>query len=99
MAIRFELAPEDESALAFACSPLLETVLSLHVLVEPRHHPLQNGWVRAMRSLSPELKREIGELAFLYRWTQLNCILPQATGGDDDFDTELARLRALPPDV
>lgn len=97
--IRFELDPQAETGLAFACSPLLETVLSLHVLVAPRHHALQNDWVRAMRRLPAPLKREIAELQFLYRWTQLNCLLPSATSGDDDFEAELARLRSLPPDV
>src|SRR3954449_12332651 len=97
--IRFELAPDEQAGLAFACSPLLETVLSLHVLVEPRHHALQNGWVRAMRSLPTGLKREIAELSFLFGWTQLNCLMPSPTGGDESFETELARLRSLPPDV
>src|SRR3954468_20913117 len=97
--IRFELGPAAEVGLAFACSPLLEAVLSLHVLVAPRHHPLQNGWVRAMRTLPADLRREIEDLAFLYRFTQLNCLLPNATGGDGDFAAELEVLRALPPDV
>src|SRR4051812_22393125 len=99
MAIRFELAPEDESALAFASSPLLETVLSLHVLVEPRHHALQHGWVRAMRKLPAALRREIAALSFLYRYTLPNCVMPAAAGADDDFAGELAALRALPADV
>ena len=37
----------------------MEAVLSLHVLVEPKHHPVQHEWVRAMRRLSPALKREV----------------------------------------
>lgn len=69
------------------------------MLVAPRHHALQNDWVRAMRALPTDLKREIGELSFLYRFTQLSCLLPDAGGGDDDFATELARLRALPPEI
>jgi hypothetical protein len=48
-------------------SPLVEAVLSLHVLVEPKHHPLQHEFVRRMRALSPSLRRRIGELAFVYR--------------------------------
>src|SRR5438067_13841772 len=97
--IRFELDPGAQTGLAFATSPLLEAVLSLHVLAAPRHHALQNGWVRAMRALPTPLKREIAELQFLYRWTHPNCLLPDAAGGDDDFATELARLRALPAEV
>jgi len=99
MAIRFELDPADEAALAFGSSPLLETVISLHVLAEPRHHALQHGWVRAMRQLPSALRREIAALSFLYRWTLPNCVLPRPDGAEDDFDTELAALRALPVDV
>jgi Family of unknown function (DUF5937) len=93
--IRFELAADDEGALAFAYSPLLEAVLSLHVLVEPKHHALQHDWVRAARSLRPRLRREIAALSFLYRWTLPNCILPSARTAYEDFDTELARFRSL----
>jgi DNA-binding transcriptional ArsR family regulator len=96
--IRFELAADDEAGLAFAASPLLETVLSLHVLAEPRHHALQHGWVRAMRGLRPALRREIATLSFLYRWTLPNCVLPSPEAGDEDFDAELARLRSLRAD-
>jgi hypothetical protein len=99
MAIRFALADDQEAALAFGYSPLLETVLSLHVLVGPKHHALQHEWVRAMRGLRPPLRREIAELSFLYRWTLPNCILPSATTGYEDFDDELARLRSLRVDV
>ena len=99
MAIRFHLAADDEAALAFAASPLLEAVLSLHVLSEPRHHALQHEWVRAMRTLPRALRRELTALSFLYRWTLPNCILPSAADADEEFATELARLRALPPEV
>jgi DNA-binding transcriptional ArsR family regulator len=99
IAVRFVLAPDQEDALAFASSPLLETVLSLHVLVEPRHHALQHDWVRAMRRLPPALRREIAALSFLYRYTLANCVLPSASGADDDFAAELRALRRLPTDV
>jgi DNA-binding transcriptional ArsR family regulator len=97
VAIRFELDSADEAGLAFAASPLLETVLSLHVLAEPKHHALQHQWVRSMRALPVDLRREIAALSFLYRWTLPNCILPAATSPDDDFEDELVRLRALRP--
>jgi DNA-binding transcriptional ArsR family regulator len=93
------LAAEHESALAFAYSPLLESVLSLHVLIEPKHHALQHDWVLAMRRLRPSLRREIAALSFLYRWTLPNCLLPASTTGYEDFETELARLRGLRRDV
>ena len=62
MAIRFELGDDDDGGVAFGYSPLLESVLSLHVLAEPKHHALQHGWVRAMRALPASLRREIAAL-------------------------------------
>jgi DNA-binding transcriptional ArsR family regulator len=99
IAIRFHLAADEHAALAFGYSPLLETVLSLHVLAEPKHHALQHDWVRAMRSLPQPLRRELRALEFLYRWTLPNCVLPSATTEFEDFETEVGRLRALPVDV
>src|SRR5215211_4960283 len=99
MPLRFELGDDPEASLAFAYSPLLETVLSLHVLTVPKHHALQHQWVRAMRSLRPALRREIAALSFLYRWTLPDCILPSAVTSYEDFDGELAHLRSLREDV
>jgi DNA-binding transcriptional ArsR family regulator len=99
MAIRFVLPDDEQAALAFGYSPLLETVHSLNVLAEPKHHALQHEWVRAMRTLPPSLRRELHELSFLWRWTLPNCVLPEATTPFEDFEAEVARLRALPADV
>lgn len=60
--ITFHLPSTAVERLAFAYSPVLEAVLSLHVLVEPKHHPIQHQWVRQMQHLSPALKREIAAL-------------------------------------
>ena len=92
MALRFQLGDEDDAVVAFGYSPLLETVLSLHVLAEPKHHALQHAWVRAMRTLPASLRREIETLSFLYRWTLPDCVLPTAGSGYDSFESELARL-------
>src|SRR5690349_21674964 len=40
--IRLPLNPAEH--IAFAYSPLLECVLSLHVLVGPKHHALHHAW-------------------------------------------------------
>jgi DNA-binding transcriptional ArsR family regulator len=99
IAIRFELGEHQDGVVAFGYSPLLEAVLSLHVLAEPKHHALQHGWVRAMRTLPASLRREIATLSFLYRFTLPDSILPTATSGYDDFEAELERLRRLRIDV
>jgi Family of unknown function (DUF5937) len=74
-------------------------VLSLHVLVEPRHHALPRAWVREMRGLPAPLRRELTALSFVYRWIVPDCFLPARDGGYDDFETEVARLRALRAEV
>ncbi len=95
MPIRFRLAAEAVDSVAFAYSPLLETVLSLHVLVEPKHHPLQHPWVREMRRLPAALKRKIDGFSFLYRHTLPNCFLPAPDEELLEFEAELDRLRAF----
>lgn len=95
MPIRFRLAAEDVDRVAFAYSPLLEALLSLHVLVEPKHHPLQHPWVREMRRLSPPLKRGIQAFSFLYRNVFPDCFLPTPNEEYPTFEGELARLRGL----
>jgi len=99
MAIRFELPEQQEGVVAFGYSPLLETVLSLHVLAVPKHHALQHGWVRAMRALPASLRREITTLSFLYRHTLPDFLLPTADSGYEDFDAEIRRVRGLRTEV
>jgi DNA-binding transcriptional ArsR family regulator len=93
--IRFRLAPDAVDRVAFAYSPLLEAALSLHVLVEPKHHPLQHEWVRAMRRLAPRLRREIAAFSFLYRTTLADFFLPSPTDEYPTFEAELDRVSGL----
>ena len=51
------LGAAEPEAFRFAVSPLMEALLSLHVLGAPKRHPLQHGWVRDMRRLPPALKQ------------------------------------------
>jgi DNA-binding transcriptional ArsR family regulator len=97
--IRFRLAPDAVDRIAFAYSPLLEAALSLHVLVEPKHHPLQHDWVRGMRRLDARLRREIAAFSFLYRGTLADVFLPSPTSGYPGFEAELEALTALDEDV
>jgi DNA-binding transcriptional ArsR family regulator len=95
MAIRFHLSADASERVSFAYSPLLEAVLSLHVLVEPKHHPLQHEWGRAMRALNPPLRREIAALSFLYRATLADVFLPSPAEEYPEFGRELERLGGL----
>lgn len=99
MTITFRLPPEAVERVSFTYSPLLETVLSLHVLVEPKHHPLQHQWVRRMQSLAPSLKRDIRELAFAYRSYFPAYLFPPPTGEPQAFEDELRGLAELPIDA
>src|SRR6266508_3646460 len=86
MTIRF-LLPEDASErVAFVYSPLLEAVLSLHVLDEPKHHPYQHGWVRRALSL-------------LCRSPLPGFLLPTSAGELAGFSGELAAMGELPDEV
>jgi DNA-binding transcriptional ArsR family regulator len=95
--IAFRLPASATERVAFSYSPSLEAVLSLHVLVEPKHHPLQHGWVRAMQRLSPALKREIDALAFAFRAYFPEFFFPSPAGELLGFEAELARMRSLDP--
>jgi hypothetical protein len=75
----------------------MEAVLSPHVLVEPKHHPVQHGWVRAMRRLSPPLKREIDAFAFAFRTYFPEFFFPSPAGELLEFAGELRRLRTTDP--
>jgi DNA-binding transcriptional ArsR family regulator len=91
--IAFRLPPAAAERAAFSYSPAMEAVLSLHVLVEPKHHPVQHEWVRAMRRLPPALKREVEVFAFAYRAYFPEFFFPPAAGELSDFEGELRRVR------
>ena len=97
MTITFRVPASATERVAFSYSPSLEALLSLHVLVEPKHHPLQHEWVRAMRGLAPALKREIDTFAFAFRAYFPEFFFPSPTGELLDFEGELQRLRELDP--
>jgi DNA-binding transcriptional ArsR family regulator len=91
--IRFSVPADDAlDRIAFAYSPLQEAVLSLHVLVAPKHHPLQHGWVREMRRLPAALKRRISEFGFAYRWTMPGFVTASPEAEFSDFEQDLDEL-------
>jgi DNA-binding transcriptional ArsR family regulator len=92
--ITFRFTGEPAESVAFAYSPLLETVLSLHVLREPKHHPLQHEWVRRMRGLPPDVKRDVARFGFLYRGLVTELVTASGDAGYRSFDEELELLRA-----
>ncbi|MEU0189229.1 DUF5937 family protein [Streptomyces afghaniensis] len=99
MTIVFRVPASGAERVGFAYSSAMEAVLSLHVLVEPKHHPVQHGWVRAMRKLSPALKREIEAFSYAVRSYFPEFLFPRPTGGLADFGSELAGLRTADPEM
>jgi DNA-binding transcriptional ArsR family regulator len=97
LAIRFHLPALAPERIAFGYSPLLEAVLSLHVLVAPKHHPVQHEWVRAMRALPSALKRRIGEFGFAYGGYPPDFLFPPAQDPYRDFGEELRLFAGLDP--
>jgi DNA-binding transcriptional ArsR family regulator len=92
--ISFRLDDRDAAHVGFAVSPLLETVLSLDVLADPGHHPLQHDFVRRMRGMPAPLKRAIAHFRFVYRWTVPDAFFPGSASGAP-FERELAGLLSL----
>jgi DNA-binding transcriptional ArsR family regulator len=97
--IRIVLPARPEEHVALAVSPLLECVLSLHVLLGPKHHALHHEWVRRMRSLDPAVRREIETLGFVYRRQIPDMLVPSAEDAPESFEQELERFRGLPPEL
>jgi hypothetical protein len=96
--IRIVLPEQPEEHVALAVSPLLECVLSLHVLLGPKHHALHHDWVRRLRTLDPALRKELETLGFAYRHQIPEFLIPRADGTPESFEQEVAHLRALPPE-
>jgi DNA-binding transcriptional ArsR family regulator len=95
--IRIILGEAGPSFFRFAASPLMEALLSLHVLGAPKKHPLQHGWVRDMRRLPAALKQDVRALAFLYEDALPDCFLP--TSEAPTFEFELERFAGLDADA
>jgi DNA-binding transcriptional ArsR family regulator len=93
--IRFRFAADPAESIAFSYSPLLEAVLSLHVLTEPKHHPLQHPWVRRARTLPAALRREIAAFSFAYSAFVPEFLMPSPATGYHAFEDELQALERL----
>jgi DNA-binding transcriptional ArsR family regulator len=96
MCIRVHVPEEITGLVHVAPAPLVETMLSLHVLMHPKEHPLQHPWIRQMRTLSPALKREIRAFWFLYSDITADFMLPARADAPQSFDEALASFAALP---
>ncbi|MEV0487851.1 DUF5937 family protein [Streptomyces sp. NPDC050508] len=76
MTIEFRVRATATERVGFSYSPASQAVLSLHVLVQSKHHLAQHPWVRATRGLPPALKREIDAFTFAFRTYVLEFLFP-----------------------
>jgi DNA-binding transcriptional ArsR family regulator len=93
--IRFRFTADPAESIAFSYSPLLEAVLSLHVVTEPKHHPLQHRWVRKARTLPAALRREIAAFSFAYSAFVPEFLMPSPATGYHAFEDDLQALGQL----
>ena len=98
MSIRIKIPEWPNGLVHVAPAPFAEAVLSLHVLMYPKEHPLQHPWIREMRSLSAGLKREIRAFGFLYSDITADFMLPERADAPQSFDEALAGFASLPPE-
>jgi DNA-binding transcriptional ArsR family regulator len=98
-AIRFHLPDEALERFRFTYAALQEAVFSLHVLVEAQHHPLHHGWVREMRELPADLRRELSACAFAFGTTLPDPLARFPNGATVSFEDGLADLRRVPKEV
>jgi DNA-binding transcriptional ArsR family regulator len=95
--IRFRLGLTDLASTSFACSALLEAVLSLRMWEHPGHYVEQTPWFRGMRQDFDALEGRdlLLSLVASNRFTP-DFLTPRPTTVWPDFQDELAALVATP---
>ncbi len=97
--ITFHLASDTSEGVSLVASPLLEAVLSLHVVVNPKHHPLQQPWARRAGRLNAGLRGEIEAFGFAYQSHIPEFCMPTERESARSFKGELAALASTPDDL
>ncbi|MFD5464316.1 ArsR/SmtB family transcription factor [Kitasatospora sp. NPDC127059] len=96
---RFTLRLADLATTWFAYSPIHEAVLSLRMWTHPGHYWLQS---RAFEQLRPSFERLDSRLLLSLvarnRWVP-DFLTPRPSSPTPEFRTELATVRALPPEL
>lgn len=92
MAIRFHLATITKTQIVCGYSPVLESLISLHSVLEPKDHPVQHPWARRMRALPARLREDLRRFAFLFDGYAPNFFAPTPERPFPAFDAELERL-------
>ena len=98
MSIKLRVPVVDADHVRVGLSPMAETSASLHVLLHPWAHPLQHPWVREMRSLPADLKRDVRAWGFMYDSAAPDCFLPPDARTETTFEESLTLLEQMEPD-
>jgi DNA-binding transcriptional ArsR family regulator len=81
-------------------SPLLELGAALHVLAAPAHHPEHADWAaRVSAALPPALADDLAAWSFTVTGIRSAVFLRPGPGAVPTWASELAALRAAPPDA
>ncbi|MFJ4673218.1 ArsR/SmtB family transcription factor [Kitasatospora purpeofusca] len=95
---RFKLGLADLATTWFACSPVQEAALSLRMWTHPGHFPLQSAAFERLRPAFERLDSALLlSLVSVHRWIP-DFLTPRPATPWPDFRTELAAVRALPPE-
>ncbi|MBN9631261.1 MAG: winged helix-turn-helix transcriptional regulator [Actinobacteria bacterium] len=89
MSVSIDISRVPSSGYRFAPSPLAELGSAVHLLMEPTHHPAQNGWVSSVTAaVEPHLLDRLIEADFLWRTSRADMLLPAEPGATltDELD-------------
>lgn len=89
MSVSIDVSRVTAEGYRFAPSPLAELGSAVHLLVEPAHHPAQNGWVSSVAaSIEPRLLERLIDADFLWRTSRADMLLPADPGATlrDELD-------------
>jgi DNA-binding transcriptional ArsR family regulator len=77
MTVTIDVSRVPPSGFHFAPSPLAELASAVHLLVEPAHHPAQNGWVTGVAArVDPGLLDRLIDADYLWRTSRADSLLP-----------------------
>lgn len=97
MSLRVQVPDSASGRATFTYSPVLEAILSISILLQPDHHPLHHEWVRETRKRLPSrMKQGLADFRFSHFGFIPAELVPPAGVDPPDFDSEMARIRALP---
>ena len=96
--IAYRFGPEDLGRVRFAISPLFEIAASLDVLRDPARHAMHAPWVATARERLAGLDLSLLEAVVPDAGYRPDFVHPPPERPRPGFASELARVRATPPE-